>query len=131
MKNPRQLAYAGIGLLAISCLFILMNEKQNQTQNNPPIQTKSSSNNNNEGVAAGAASELDRETAKYMATGQVILMASCLGKRGAIPRERMGDYIAAAVEKQGISRSELHEKWDFYWGFAKRAEEREGTSCLE
>ena len=108
-----------------------MTDKQNQTQNNPPIQTKSKSSNNSEETETGAASELDRETAKYMATGQVILMASCLGKTGAIPREKMGDYIAAAVEKQGISRSELHERWDFYWGFAKRAEEREGTSCLE
>ena len=74
---------------------------------------------------------IGKQLAKNMATGEVILMASCLGKNGSIPREKMGDYIAAALEKQGISRSDLSANWDKYFSYAKDAEKRNGTSCLE
>ena len=75
--------------------------------------------------------KISKQLAKNMATGEVILMASCLGKNGSIPREKMGDYIAAALEKQGISRSDLSANWDKYFSYAKDAEKRNGTSCLE
>jgi hypothetical protein len=75
--------------------------------------------------------EIGKQLAKNMATGEIILMASCLGKQGAIPRDKMGDYISAAVEKQGITRQELFDNWDKYWGFAKEAEKRNRTSCLD
>ena len=75
-------------------------------------------------------SDVGKELAKNMATGEVILMASCMGKNGNIPRSKMGDYIAAAVEEQGMSRQELFNNWDKYWGYAKDAEKRNGTSCL-
>lgn len=128
MKNQKQLAYAGIGILTLSSLFFIMTTEQNTKDPRPAQTTKKA---DSETVSGSAASDLDRETARNMAVGQVILMASCLGKTGAIPRDRMGDYIAAAVEKQGISRSQLNSQWDFYWGFAKRAEAKEGTTCLE
>jgi len=75
--------------------------------------------------------KISKQLAKNMATGEVILMASCLGKRGSIPRDDIGNYIAAALEKQGISRSDLSANWDRYFSYAKEAEKRNGTSCLQ
>lgn len=126
MKNPKQLAYAALGLLAVTGLLLITISEQEKT--NPPQRAKQEEPDK---VEPQVATELEQDVAKNMAVGQVILMASCLGKQGKIPRERMGDYISAAVERQGVSSDKLHEKWDFYWGFAKRAEAREGTSCLQ
>ena len=78
-----------------------------------------------------AETSIGKQLAKNMATGEVILMASCLGKNGSIPREKMGDYIAAGLERQGISRAELSANWDKYFSYAKDAEKRNGTSCLQ
>jgi hypothetical protein len=76
--------------------------------------------------------EVGKQLAKDMATGEVILMAACMAKEGGIPRSRMGDYVAAAVEKQGITRAELYDNWDSkYWPLAKEAERRNRTSCLD
>lgn len=75
--------------------------------------------------------ELGKELAKDFATGEIILMAACMAKEGGIPRDKAGDYIAAAVAKQGITRAELFDKWDSkYWPLAKDAEKRNRTSCL-
>jgi len=128
MKNPKQLGYAALGVLAIVAMFMLMENEKDPKQIPSAQKAKEITQDAEKKVSA---SQLDQDVAKNMAVGQVILMASCLGKQGAIPREKMGDYISAAVERQGISRADLHRKWDFYWGFAKRAEEREGTSCLD
>jgi hypothetical protein len=75
--------------------------------------------------------ELGKALAKDMATGEIILMASCLAKEGKIPRDKMGDFVAAGVAKQGITKAELYDNWDSkYWPLAKEAEKRNRTSCL-
>jgi hypothetical protein len=76
-------------------------------------------------------SDIGKQLAKDLATGEVILMAACLAKEGGIPRNKMGDYIAAAVADQGITKADLFDNWDSkYWPLAKEAEKRSRTSCL-
>lgn len=113
----------GVGLLSIIFFSVLSN------QNTKPI---SNSGEKQQSDKSPPPEKLDvgKELAKNMATGEVILMATCMGKNGNIPRSKMGDYIAAAVEEQGMSRQELFDNWDKYWGYAKDAEKRNGTSCL-
>jgi hypothetical protein len=82
------------------------------------------------GMAESTNLATGKELAKNMATGEVILMAACLGKNGMIPRNQMGDYIAAAVEEQGISKKQLQDNWEKYWSYARDIEKRDGTSCL-
>lgn len=77
-------------------------------------------------------SDIGKQLAKDLATGEVILMAACMAKEGGIPRSKMGEYIAAAVADQGITKAELFDKWDSkYWPLAKEAEKRNRTSCLD
>ncbi len=83
--------------------------------------------------ASDASGEFDigMQLAKDLATGEVILMAACMAKEGGIPRNKMGDYIAAAVAKQGITKDDLFDNWNGkYWPLAKEAEKRNRTSCL-
>ena len=75
--------------------------------------------------------ETEKKIAQNMAVGKIILMASCLGKEGAIPREKIGEYIAAGVKQAGISREELYDNWKSYWKYAKEAEKSERTACLD
>ena len=128
MARPKQIGCAGIGILALTCFFLVMGIEQ-CTKTDKQVQAPSPNKTIKENNAPS--SDFDKEVAKNVAIGEVILTASCMGKQGAIPRDQMGNYIAAAVKEQGISKSQLFKKWDFYWGFAKRAEERNGTSCLD
>jgi hypothetical protein len=76
--------------------------------------------------------ELGRQLAKDMATGEMILTASCLAKEGKISRDKIGDYVAAGAAEQGITRAELFDNWDRkYWPLAKEAEKRNRTACLD
>jgi hypothetical protein len=84
------------------------------------------------GSDASGESDIGKQLAKDLATGEVILMAACMAKEGGIPRTKMGEYIAAAVADQGITKAELYDKWDSkYWPLAKEAEKRNRTSCLD
>jgi len=124
----KKLAIAASGLFVIAFLVLSYMSGKQQTAKVESVVTKDSTKDANKSTEN---LDLRKQLAKNMATGEVILMASCLGKQGAIPRSKMGDYIAAAVEKQGISRAELFDNWDKYWGYAKEAEKRNRTSCLD
>jgi len=80
---------------------------------------------------SSSSSDVGTQLAKNMATGEMILMAACLGKQGGIPRNKMGDYIAAAAAEKGIPRKELFDNWDKYYSYAKEAEKRSRTNCLD
>lgn len=82
-------------------------------------------------AASNSNLDLGKALAKDMATGEIILMASCMAKEGKIPRDKMGDFIAAGVAEQGITKAELYDNWDSkYWPLAKEAEKRNRTACL-
>ncbi len=124
MNKP--VAYAAIGGLLVAFVGISV-----ISQNQSDALLEASKEKSKEAVTKKQDNlEIGKRIAKDMAAGEVILMASCLGKEGAIPREKMGDYIAAALARQGISRQELFDNWDRYFGYAKEAEKRNRTSCL-
>jgi len=125
----KRLAFIITGVFLV--VFISALSNMSEQQKSAEVKSPPSANEVSD-KSAPPPKQLDvgKELAKNMATGEVILMASCMGKNGNIPRSRMGDYIAAAVEEQGISRQELFNNWDKYWGYAKDAEKRNGTSCL-
>jgi len=127
MKDAKSLFIALGGLVLIGSIFVLMNTETKPNGTSTTTTTSASKSKDTEEKA----DDIDKQVAKNMATGEVILMASCLGKNGSIPRDKIGDYIAAGLEKQGISRAELSANWDRYFGYAKDAEQRNGTSCLE
>ena len=127
MKDAKSLFIALGGLVLIGSIFVLMNTGTKPNGTSTTTTTSASKSKDTEEKA----DDIDKQVAKNMATGEVILMASCLGKNGSIPRDKIGDYIAAGLEKQGISRAELSANWDRYFGYAKDAEQRNGTSCLE
>jgi hypothetical protein len=122
----KPVAYAAIGGLLVAFVGISV-----ISQNQSDALLEASKEKSKEAVTKKQDNlEIGKRIAKDMAAGEVILMASCLGKEGAIPREKMGDYIAAALARQGISRQELFDNWDRYFGYAKEAEKRNRTSCL-
>jgi hypothetical protein len=124
----KKLAIVVSGLVVVVFMALSYVSEKQQTAKVESVATKDS----NKDVTKNTENlDLGKQLAKNMATGEVILMASCLGKQGAIPRNKMGDYIGAAVEKQGISRAELFNNWDKYWSYAKEAEKRNRTSCLD
>ena len=125
-KRPALIVTGFVLVVYFSVVYIVREGQKSAEVKSPPSVNEASDK------SAPPPKQLDvgKEIAKNMATGEVILAASCLGKNGNIPRSRMGDYIAAAVEEQGISRQELFNNWDKYWGYAKDAEKRNGTSCL-
>jgi hypothetical protein len=127
MKDATSLFVAIAGLVLVGSVFVVMNTKTAPSGTTATANTPASKSTDTEEKA----NDIDKQVAKNMATGEVILMASCLGKNGSIPRDKIGDYIAAGLEKQGISRAELSANWDRYFGYAKDAEQRNGTSCLE
>jgi hypothetical protein len=127
MNDLKSLFIALGGLALIGSIFVLANTETKPSGTTTTATTSASKSKDTEEKA----DDIDKQVAKNMATGEVILMASCLGKNGSIPRDKIGDYIAAGLEKQGISRADLSSNWDRYFSYAKDAEQRNGTSCLE
>lgn len=121
MSKRKQIAMAGGGLLFLMIATAVLVETTKKTDPAPPEQEEKSSNSFDSG----------KQLAKNMATGEMILMAACLGKQGGIPRNKMGDYIAAAAAENGIPRKELFDNWDKYYSYAKEAEKRNRTNCLD
>lgn len=118
--------YAAIGVLFLSFIIVSF---LGQIKSEDPLDTPSKKISTTDEEKQRKL-EVGKKVAQNMVIGETILMASCLGRDGSIPRDSMDDYIAAALEKQGISRQELSDNWDKYWGYAKDAEKRNRTSCL-